>query len=149
MRISKSALLPYSAQQLFDLINDIESYPDFLDGCVAAEIVHRDADSLQARLELSKKGINQSFITRNTMVAAESIHMELVEGPFDSLTGDWTLTPLADEGCKLSLELDFAIKKGIIMQMIAKFFGEIGNKLVDAISAEAARRYGDPITGKQ
>lgn len=141
MHISKSALLPYSPQQIFDLINDIESYPNFLDGCVGAEILVSEADLMEARLDLSKKGVSQSFITRNRLRVPESIEMELVEGPLESLTGRWTISPLANEGCKLSLELDFEMKKGLIMQMVAKFFGEIGNRLVDVVSEEASRRY--------
>ena len=141
MHVSKSALLPYSAQQLFELINDIESYPDFLDGCVSAEILHLQEGLMEARLSLSKKGISQEFVTRNRLVENESISMELVEGPFESLDGAWTIETLGDEGCKLSLELDFESKRGMIMQMIAKFFGEISNRLVDAICEEASRRY--------
>jgi len=144
MHVSKSALLPYSAQQLFDLINDINSYPSFLDGCVAAEILHLDENVMEARLSLSKKGINQEFVTRNRLVPYTSISMELVEGPLESLNGQWTIKPLSDEGCKLSLELDFEVKKGLIMQMIARFFGEISNRLVDAISQEAEHRYRAP-----
>ena len=141
MHVSKSALLPYSAQQLFELINDIESYPDFLDGCVSAEILHLEEGLMEARLSLSKKGISQEFVTRNRLVENESISMELVEGPFESLDGAWIIETLGDEGCKLSLELDFESKRGMIMQMIAKFFGEISNRLVDAICEEASRRY--------
>lgn len=142
MHVSKSALLPYSAQQLFDLINDIESYPSFLDGCVAAEILRSEESFMEARLSLSKKGVNQEFVTRNRLIEPHSISMELLDGPLESLNGEWSIKPLADEGCKLSLELDFEMKKGLIMQMIAKFFGEISNRLVDAVSEEAVRRYG-------
>jgi ribosome-associated toxin RatA of RatAB toxin-antitoxin module len=67
--------------------------------------------------------------------------MELLEGPLESLTGDWVIKPLADQGCKLSLELNFEMKQGLIMQMVARFFGETANRLVEAVSAEAARRY--------
>jgi len=141
MQVSKSALLPYKAEQLFELINDIEAYPNFLDGCVSAEILKQDQDLMEARLDLSKKGVSQSFVTRNLLSAPTSIKMELLEGPFNRLEGEWTITPLGEEGCKLLLEMDFESKKGFLMQMIAKFFGEISNRLVDAISEEAARRY--------
>lgn len=141
MHVSRSSLLPYSPQQIFDLINDIEAYPKFLDGCVGAEILRSEEGLMEARLELSKKGITQSFVTRNRLQSPELISMELLEGPLESLSGDWTITALGDQGCKLSLELDFEMKRGLVMQMIAKFFGEISNRLVDAMSAEAARRY--------
>ena len=141
MHISKSALLPYNANQIFELINDVESYPQFLDGCVGAEILRQEEGLMEARLDLKKKGISQSFVTRNQLIAPNSIIMELVEGPLESLKGEWTIKPLADQGCKLSLELDFEMKQGLIMQMVARFFGETANRLVDAVSNEAARRY--------
>lgn len=141
MYVSKSALLPYSAEQLFDLINDIESYPSFLDGCVSAEILRAEENLVEARLSLSKKGVSQEFVTRNRLVQNRSVSMELIEGPLESLNGEWTIEPLGNEGCKLSLELDFEMKRGLVMQMIARFFGEISNRLVDAVSEEAGRRY--------
>jgi len=141
MHVSRSALLPYQAQQLFDLINDIESYPQFLDGCVGALILNQTENTMEASLELSKKGVQQRFTTRNTLDAPHSIQMELLEGPFQYLNGGWTITPLGDEGCKLSLELEFESKRGFVMQMIGKFFGEISNRLVDSIIDEAAKRY--------
>jgi len=141
MHVSRSALLPQSAQQIFDLINDVESYPDFLDGCVGASILDQTSTSMDASLELSKKGIQQRFTTRNSLNPPHSIQMELLEGPFQSLSGGWTIQELGDQGCKLSLELEFEAKRGFIMQMISKFFGEISNRLVDAIIEEAARRY--------
>ena len=78
MHISKSALLPYNANQLFELINDVESYPQFLDGCVGAEILRLEEGFMEARLDLKKKGISQSFVTRNQLIAPNSIIMELV-----------------------------------------------------------------------
>jgi ribosome-associated toxin RatA of RatAB toxin-antitoxin module len=141
VHISKSALLPYRADQLYKLINDVESYPDFLDGCVGAEILRQEQGLMEARLDLQKKGISQSFVTRNVLQEPESIRMELLEGPLESLTGEWLIKPLTDQGCKLSLELHFEMKQGLIMQMVARFFGETANRLVDAICAEAARRY--------
>ncbi|MEQ9022607.1 MAG: type II toxin-antitoxin system RatA family toxin [Pseudomonadales bacterium] len=141
MHISKSALLPYTASQLYELINDVESYPRFLDGCVGAEILRSEEGLMEARLDLQKKGIKQSFVTRNRLIAPDLIQMELLEGPLKSLQGKWMIKPLADQGCKLSLELDFEMKQGLIMQMVARFFGETANRLVDAICAEAARRY--------
>jgi ribosome-associated toxin RatA of RatAB toxin-antitoxin module len=96
---------------------------------------------MEARLDLKKKGISQSFVTRNRLNAPESIKIELLEGPLESLTGEWMIKPLADQGCKLSLELDFEMKQGLIMQMVARFFGETANRLVEAVCAEAGRRY--------
>ena len=83
--INRSALLPYRARQLFDLVNDIESYPRYMDGCVGAQVLNREEGLVEARLDLSKGGVSQSFTTRNRMVDAQHISLELVEGPFDQL----------------------------------------------------------------
>ena len=75
--INRSALLPYDAHQLFSLVCDIESYPRYMDGCVGASVLHRDADVIEARLDLARAGIKQSFSTRNRMVSTREITLEL------------------------------------------------------------------------
>lgn len=146
-RISKSALLPYKKDQLFGLINDIESYPNFMDGCIDAKILDQSPASLDAKLYLSKHGITQSFTTRNGLFENEKITMELIEGPFETLRGEWRIDPLGDptsgeQGCKLSLDLEFTMGGSLMMRMAAPFFADMGNRLVDAIAAEAAARFG-------
>lgn len=145
-RISKSALLPYTQDQLFGLINDIEAYPDFMDGCVEAKILKQDEASLDAKLYLSKRGITQSFTTRNHLFDKNKITMELIEGPFETLRGEWNIDSLGDssageQGCKLSLDLEFTMGGSLIMKMAAPFFAEMGNRLVDAVASEAAARF--------
>ena len=85
--IDRSALLPYSASQLFELVSDVESYPDFMEGCVGAQVLSRDASLVEARLDLARGGIRQSFSTRNRMQVAEKITLELIDGPFDAFAG--------------------------------------------------------------
>lgn len=140
-QVSKSALLPYAAEDLFSLVNDIESYPTFLDGCNHAEILNAEGDTLEARLHLNKKGIQQSFTTKNQLFPNERISMELVEGPFETLSGEWKIQELGGEGCKLSLDLEFTPGKSLVMKLAAPFFAEMGNRLVDAVVEEAGRRF--------
>lgn len=142
IQVSRSALLPYRADQLFDLINDIEAYPDFLDGCNNAEVLAHDGEYLEARLHLNKKGIRQSFSTRNRLFPHERITMELIDGPFKALSGEWKIAALADQGCKLSLDLEFTMGDSLMMKLASPFFGEMGNKLLDAVVAEASKRFG-------
>lgn len=80
--IERSALVSFSCQQMFDLVNDIEAYPEFVPGCVGATILEQSADHKVAKLNISKAGIGKSFTTRNTLHAPERIDMELVDGPF-------------------------------------------------------------------
>lgn len=150
VRISKSALLPYSDVQLFDLVNDIESYPNFLNGCSRAKILNTENGIVEAKLWLNKRGIEQSFSTRNTLYPHNRVAMKLIEGPFQSLDGEWLIKSLNEEtssetknhGCKLSLDLRFTTGASLVMRMAAPFFADIGNKLVDAVVAEAHRRFG-------
>src|SRR6478735_7381616 len=108
-RLAKTALLPYPAEQLFDLVNDIAAYPQYMDGCVGATILHADADIIEARLQLSRAGISQSFATRNRLLRPQTIDMALLEGPFTSLSGRWQFNALAPEACKVSLDLQFEL----------------------------------------
>jgi len=142
VKVGKSALLPYRDDQLFGLINDIESYPSFLDGCENAELISRADDIVDARLYLNKGGFRQQFTTRNQLVPNSKVIMSLLEGPFESLEGEWCIQPLGDEGCKLSLNMAFVLEDSFIMRMAAPFFGQLSDRLVDAVVGEAARRYG-------
>ena len=140
--ISKTALVPHTAEQIFTLINDIERYPDFLDGCTGASIVSQSDTEMQATLELSKHGIQQSFTTKNLLTKNERVHMSLADGPFESLTGEWTIAALADQGCRLSLDLQFTMGNSLMFRLAAPLFEQMGNRLLDAVVAEAGRRFG-------
>ena len=86
-RIQRSALLPYPAQALFDLVNDVASYPQFLPWCSASEVLEVSETHMLASLEVAKGGIGQRFVTRNALLPGQRIEMNLQEGPFTSLNG--------------------------------------------------------------
>jgi ribosome-associated toxin RatA of RatAB toxin-antitoxin module len=140
--INRSALLPYHAHQLFELVNDIEAYPQFMDGCVGASILHRDADVIDARLELAKGGIRQSFSTRNRLVTAREITLELLDGPFEYLTGRWDFHALGDSACKMSLDLEFKTNSTLLGAAASRLFDKVTNNLVDAVGQRARVLYG-------
>jgi ribosome-associated toxin RatA of RatAB toxin-antitoxin module len=140
--INRSALLPYQAGQLFDLVNDIEAYPSYLDGCVGARILHRDEGMLEARLDLAKGGITQSFSTRNRMTAAQQITLELLDGPFEYFQGVWEFHALGDAACKISLNLEFNVNSSVLGAAAARLFDKVTNNLVDAVSRRATQIYG-------
>ena len=141
-QVGKSALLPYRDDQLYALVNDIESYPTFLDGCENAELISRGEQVVDARLYLNKSGFRQAFTTRNQLTPNQKVSMELLEGPFQSLTGEWNIQTLGEQGCKLSLDMSFVLEDSFMLRMAAPFFGKMGDRLVDAVVAEAARRFG-------
>ena len=136
-RVENSALVNYSAQQMFDLVNDIEAYPQFMDGCVAATITARGDDWLEARLTLNKAGINQSFITHNQLQPPHTMTMDLVDGPFKYLRGIWRFSPLGETGCKVSFELEFEMQNRLLGMALGKVFETAGSKQVDALCARA------------
>lgn len=140
-RVERSALVPYSAAQMFDLVNDIEAYPQFMDGCSGAKILARGEDWLEARLELSKAGVTQSFVTHNQLQAPHSMSMNLVDGPFKYLRGVWRFTPLAEQACKVSFELEFELQNRLLGMAVGKLFESVSNKQVDALCARAKQVY--------
>lgn len=140
--VNRTALVTYSAQQMFDLVNDIEAYPQYMDGCVSATILQRHDDWLEARLDLSKAGVRQSFVTRNQLQAPSTMTMTLVEGPFSYLRGCWRFTALADTACKVSFELEFELQNKLLGMAIGKLFEAVASKQVDALCARAKHIYG-------
>ena len=141
-RLAKTALLPYPAEQLFDLVNDIAAYPQYMDGCVGATILHADADIIEARLQLSRAGITQSFATRNRVQRPQSIDMALLEGPFTSLSGRWQFNALAPEACKVSLDLQFELDGKLASLAAGKLFEGVASNLVDSLCRRAHALYG-------
>ncbi len=145
--IDRSALLPYSADQLFQLVADIEQYPKFLSGCEEAQILTREGDVVTARLGLSRAGLSHSFVTRNTMRSGESIDLELVDGPFERFDGCWRFTALAADACKVALTLEFRMRSGLIHVAAGRLFDKVAMDLVDAVVRRAHTIYGKANNG--
>jgi ribosome-associated toxin RatA of RatAB toxin-antitoxin module len=146
-RIERSALLPYSAERLFDLVNDINAYPQYMEGCVGATILSFNQTVMEARLDLRKGGVSHSFATRNRLEKPERIVMELLDGSFDQLNGEWLFRSLASDACKVSLHLQFQVRSDSLHQGVAgkaagKLFEGVANNLVDAICKRANALYG-------
>lgn len=142
-RISRSALLPYPPRFVYDIVNGVEAYPEFLPWCGGAEIEQADATGMRAAIQISGAGLNQWFKTRNRMIPGESIEMELIEGPFRQLQGRWQFTPLDDAGCRIELSLEFEFKGGFAATLIRPAFTRIANTLVDSFCARARQLHDD------
>ena len=145
-RVSRSALVPYSARQMYVLVEDVESYPDFLPWCGGAVLHWRDGDVLEGSVEMHLAGLRRSFRTRNRMREYEAIDMELVEGPFSHLNGGWHFKALDHLGCKVSLEVEFEVKSRATNRLLGRYFEEICNSLVDAFVRRAQDIYGAGAT---
>lgn len=140
--IERSALVPYSDAQMFALVNDIESYPEFVPGCRSARVVEQDATTKVARLDISKAGIGKSFTTRNQLEPPGRIGMELVDGPFKYLRGGWYFEPLNDDACKIVLKLEFEFANRLLGLAFGNIFNEIQSRMVDAFVKRAEQVYG-------
>lgn len=139
--ISRSALLPYSAEKVYALINDVESYPEFMEGCAGAEVLARDEQSMEARLDLSRRGISYSIITRNTLQPPHSVIMHLVQGPFRSFKGEWQVTALSETACKVSLHMAFSLDNKALALAARALFNPMADNLVDAVVKRANKLY--------
>ena len=135
--IVRSALVMHSAKHMYDLVNDVASYPQFMDGCVGVELLEHSESAMLARLDLKKAGVQLSFMTRNKLVVAESIEMSLEDGPFKKFTGLWLFKPLTDDACKVSLDLEFEFSNAGLGLAASNLFSGMANNLVDSLCRRA------------
>lgn len=141
-KVSRSALVSFSAQQMYSLVADIDSYPSFLPWCNDVEVHFREGDVVEATLELHRGKVSKRFRTRNTLHPGHAMDLELVDGPFRHLSGGWKFQQLGDDGCKVSFDLEFEFESRVLDLMIGAFFEETCNSLVDAFTQRAAVIYG-------
>ena len=142
-RVQRSALVMHSAQSMYDLVNDVASYPQFMDGCQASEVLEQSESQMVARLDLKKGGVKTSFMTRNRLQAPSVIEMNLEEGPFKNLKGVWSFKPLTPEACKVSLDLEFEFNNMAVGLAASKLFSTMANQLVDSLCRRADQIYGN------
>jgi len=141
-KVSRSAIVPFSASEMYALVDNIEAYPDFLPWCESTVVHKRDGGVVEATLEIHRVGISKSFTTRNTNQQDESIGLALIGGPFRQLSGGWVFQVLGDSGCKVSLELEFEFRNPVTDKLFGSFFEASCNSLVDAFTQRAAAVYG-------
>jgi len=140
-QINRSALVPFSAEQMYQLVNDVDAYPQFLPGCVGSRVLSSTADEMTAAVDVSKMGIGKTFTTRNTLQENRRVDMHLVDGPFRSLSGGWQFTALSPEACKIEFNLDFEFTNKLIELAFGKIFKELANSMVQAFIDRAKLVY--------
>ena len=140
--IQRTALVSFTAQQMFELVNDIEAYPRRFEWCERAEIRDRAADWLVAALDVRLGGLRASFTTRNTLKPYERIDMALVDGPFRALSGGWSFRELGIAGSKVGLLLDFEVAGRWMGSALALGFQSLADRMVDDFVREARLAYG-------
>jgi ribosome-associated toxin RatA of RatAB toxin-antitoxin module len=140
-QIDKTALVMHSAERMFELVNDIARYPEFLPWCADAEIVDETGEHITASLEIAKGGIRHRLTTRNQLRMPEVIEMNLVDGPFRNLSGRWHFKPLDDNACKVILSLEFEFSGSLSRMTFGTVFNQAANTMVDAFCRRADELY--------
>jgi ribosome-associated toxin RatA of RatAB toxin-antitoxin module len=141
MKIERSALVLFSAMDMYALVRDVPSYPQFLSWCKTAEVHEQTAVSQKASMSVSIAGVEQRFTTLNQLQLDRSVEMQLLVGPFKDLVGQWMFKPLGGDGCKVSLMMDFHMKKGPLSSIFGRGFGKVADRLVDDFCKRAEEVY--------
>jgi ribosome-associated toxin RatA of RatAB toxin-antitoxin module len=141
--IDRSALVPYTQDEMFALVSDVDSYPDFLPWCCGAQTLSHKGDQVDARIEFHVGGVKKSFTTRNRHVNHAAIEMQLLDGPFSALEGRWEFVPLGTDGCRIALQLQYDFSSKMVRLATGPVFGQIANSLVAAFQKRAVEVYGE------
>lgn len=141
--VNKSIVVPYTVEQMYDLVNAVEAYPEFLPWCRATEVHSREPTQLKATIHLAKGPLTHSITTVNTMQPKHSIAMQYIAGPFRSCAGAWQFLPGATaQQCQVIFSMDYQFVNRFTAIAIEPIFNPIANTLIDAFQARAAQLYG-------
>ncbi len=122
---------------MFDLVDRVEEYPQFLPWCGGTELKWRDHLTTVATIYIDYMGVKQSFTTENSKLAPTEMNLSLQEGPFTHLHGHWRFLALSDSACKIEFGLDYAFSSRMLETLLTPVFGHIADTFVDAFVARA------------
>ena len=143
-RVEKSVLVPHTAQQMFDLVDGVENYPQFLPWCGGTDVKWRDEATTLATIKIDYHRIRQSFTTQNSKSIPTLIEMKLQDGPFRHLEGSWRFIPLGEAACKIEFLLHYEFSSKVLESLVGPVFSLITNSFVDAFVQRAEKVYGAP-----
>lgn len=130
--IVRSAILPYPIEKVYALVNDIEAYPDYMVGCVGAEIHQQTETMMDGSLHISKAGLSYSLRTHNTLNPPLQIKMQLVEGPFKEFKGEWNFIKLSEEACKVTFQIAYTFKSRLLERAVKSLVDSMADNMVQA-----------------
>lgn len=139
--VTRSALVPYTPAQMYELVDDIESYPQFVPWVDGAREIERTEDFMVGSLEMHRGGLRERFTTRNTLAPPHSISLALVEGPFRVLEGRWNFDAIGERGTRVGLWMRFEFSNAILSLLLSHSFEKSCGELVDAFVARARSVY--------
>jgi ribosome-associated toxin RatA of RatAB toxin-antitoxin module len=142
-QVARTVIVSHTPAEMFELIDGVEAYPEFLPWCGGAAVLHRDAATTRATLQINFHGIRQSFTTDNAKQAPHEITMRLVDGPFRALDGAWRLSPLGSAGCKIEFQLRYEFASRLLEKLIGPAFAHIAGTLVEAFVRRADQKFRD------
>ncbi len=139
--INKTAVVPFTTEQMYTLVNDVESYPVFLPWCSSGVIHVNEPHYMKASISLAVGGVKQKFTTESTLQPGRRIDLRLVSGPFRQLNGYWMFEPAGEKMCRISFQMNFEYKNIIVKMALNKIFQRIGDSLVASFIERAKQLY--------
>ena len=139
---AEQRILPYTQQQLFELVADVERYPDFLPWCVASRIRRRDGEVFFADLVIGFKMVRERFTSKVTLTRPDRIDVTYTEGPFRYLNNHWIFKPTADGGTEIDFFVDFEFRSKLLQTLIGALFNEAVRLMVGAFEKRSRQLYG-------
>ena len=143
---AEKRVLPYTAEQLFDLVADVGRYPEFLPWCIGARIKRREKDLLVADLMIGFKMVRERFTSRVTLDRPGRIDVAYTEGPFRYLNNHWIFTPVGDSRCEIDFYVDFEFRSRVLQRVMGLLFDEAVRRMVGAFERRADQLYGPVST---
>ncbi|BBI99516.1 ubiquinone-binding protein [Ferrigenium kumadai] len=141
--VEKTVLVAHSAEQMFNLVDRVEEYPQFLPWCGGASVVEQDGTTVHATVHIDYHHLKQHFTTENVRTPPYRIEMTLLDGPFQHLDGSWQFIPLSDEACKIEFRLHYEFSSKLLEKLVGPVFHFIANSFVDAFIHRAEKIYTD------
>ena len=141
-QVNKSALVPFSAEQMYNLVEKVDDYHTFLPWCSDSKQLEREGDVIIGTVTISKGRVTKAFTTRNTLHKNKLIEIELVNGPFKQLHGAWKFDVLKENACKVSLDLEYEFSSKLLSLVIGPVFNQVANSMVDSFVKQAKVAYG-------
>ena len=141
-QVNKSALVPFSAEQMYKLVEKVDDYHTFLPWCSDSKMLEHEGNVIVGTVTISKGGVNKAFTTKNTLHEYNLIDIDLVDGPFKKLQGFWRFDALKEDACKVSLELEYEFSSRLLGLVVGPVFNQVANTMVDSFVKQARVAYG-------
>ena len=142
--VRKSVIVARPAEAMYDLVENVERYPEFLPWCSATHVYERTGNVIRARLDIAYRGLRMHLTTRNEKEPPQRMTLELVDGPFEHFHGEWRFTPLGDAGCRVELVLDYKLASKALQALLGRVFDHVADTLVERFVERAESSGGAP-----